>query len=88
MTDCTNPDRAELTRAQAAAANAAVARLEQMLAALDAKVDDLMLADARRLGFWSGARFGAQLVLFSVAGALGGAAGKFIGWLTSAFQGN
>ncbi len=76
----------EELQTEAAANAAAIGRLERLLAALDAKVDELMLADARRTGFWRGARFGAQLVLYGLAAALGGATGKLVEWLGSAFQ--
>ncbi len=87
MNEATNNQAIAALKAQSEQTAAAVAHLQRLMVELEAKVDQMVVADAQRVGFWRGARFGAQLMLFAMAAALGGGVSKVIDWLSSAFVG-
>ena len=65
----------------------AVTHLQRLVVDLQTKVDQLIIADARRIGFWRGARFGARLSVLGLAAALGGGVSKAIEWFAKALTG-
>ena len=56
-------------KAQGELTAAAVSQLQRLVVDLETKLDQLIVADAQRIGFWRGARFGARLALLGLAAA-------------------